>query len=279
MITPVIVVIAVLAVVPVVYTVIQSLFLNDPLLGAPHFIGLGNYSAIFQTPNLSDAFRNTGFYVLFGVGISMLLAIAFAVALQGKVRVRGLLIALAMLPWALPAVVSGVIWAWIYDPTYGVLNSFLHSVHLVGSYQLWVGTSPVEEIFVISLVQVWQFTPLATILILAAMQAIPDELYEAAEMDGASTFQKISRIMLPLARPGITVALVEAIITSTTIFDAVYVLNASATSGESVTSTIYFTTFQSLNFGQGYAFSMLLTIAIIALSAFATAVVYRRVEF
>jgi multiple sugar transport system permease protein len=209
----------------------------------------------------------------------MVLGLVFAVALQRKVKASGLLLALAMLPWALPGVVGGVIWSWIYDPNFGVLNSFLKSVHLIGHYQIWVSTHSVQEIFVITLVQVWQFTPLATVVILASLQAIPHELYEAADIDGASALRKIRRITLPLARPGITVALIESIITATTIFDPVYVLNQNALSGESLVSTVYYITFQDLNFGQGYAFSVVLTIGIIVLSAAAAAVTYRKVEF
>jgi multiple sugar transport system permease protein len=174
------------------------------------------------------------------VALSMLLGLVFAVALHGRVRASGTLLALAMLPWALPGVVAGVIWSWIYDPNFGVLNSFLKSAHLIGHYQIWVSTHSVEEILVISLVQVWQFTPLATVIILASLQAIPTELYEAADID---------------------------------------VLNQNALSGGSLVSTVYYITFQDLNFGQGYAFSVVLTIGIIALSACAAAVTYRKVEF
>jgi multiple sugar transport system permease protein len=279
MVAPVMIMIALLALLPVGITVAQSLFRVDPLIGPDKFTGLANYTAILHTPNLQTAFRNTLLYTVFGVVLSMMLGLVFAVALQRKVRASGLLLALAMLPWALPGVVGGVIWSWIYDPNFGVLNSFLKSVHLIGHYHIWVSTHAVQEIFVITLVQVWQFTPLATVVILASLQAIPNELYEAADIDGASALRKIRRITLPLARPGITVALIESIITATTIFDPVYVLNQNALSGESLVSAVYYITFQDLNFGQGYAFSVVLTIGIIALSAAAAAVTYRKVEF
>ena len=279
MIAPTIIVIALLALLPVAITFAQSLFRVDPLLGPSHYVGLGNYSAILHTPTLQTAFSNTLLYTVFGVILSMLLGLVFAVALHGRVKASGTLLALAMLPWALPGVVAGVIWSWIYDPNFGVLNSFLKSAHLIGHYQIWVSTHSVEEILVISLVQVWQFTPLATVIILASLQAIPTELYEAADIDGASSWRKLRRITLPLARPGITIALIESIIVLTTIFDPVYVLNQNALSGESLVSTVYYITFQDLNFGQGYAFSVVLTIGIIALSACAAAVTYRKVEF
>lgn len=279
MITPTIVLIALLALLPVAITFAQSLFRVDPLLGPSRYIGLGNYTAILHTPTLQTAFTNTLLYTVFGVALSMLLGLVFAVALHGRVKASGTLLALAMLPWALPGVVAGVIWSWIYDPNFGVLNSFLKSAHLIGNYQLWVSTHSVQEILVISLVQVWQFTPLATVIILASLQAIPNELYEAADIDGASPWRKLRRITLPLARPGITIALIESIIVSTTIFDPVYVLNQNALSGESLVSTVYYITFQDLNFGQGYAFSVILTLGIIALSAVAAAVTYRKVEF
>jgi multiple sugar transport system permease protein len=172
-----------------------------------------------------------------------------------------------------------VIWSWIYSPTFGVLNSALKSLRMIGQYQLFIGSHQIETILLISLVQVWQITPLATLLVLAAMQSIPDELYESARVDGAAWYQHITRVTLPLVRPAVAIAMAEALVMSINIFDQVYVLNAAASTGSSLMSQTYFITFQDLNFGQGYALSLFATVATILLSLLILKVVYRKVEY
>jgi multiple sugar transport system permease protein len=159
------------------------------------------------------------------------------------------------------------------------LNSILKSLHLVSQYQLFIGTRQIESILLTSLVQVWQITPLATLLVLASLQSIPGEVYEAARVDGAGWWQVIRRITLPLIRPGLAIAAVEALVLSLNIFDQVYVLNAGATTASSVMSVTYFTTFQGLNFGQGYALSLLATVVTVVLSLGALKLLYRKITF
>lgn len=279
MVGPIVVLVALLVLLPIGYTLIGSFFQLDPLRGAVRFVGLANYLAIGQTPGLVTAAVNTIWYLLFGVVLSMALSLGFALALHGRIRLRGVLLGCAMLPWALPGVVTTVVWSWIYDPSVGVLNSVLHSVGLISHYHLWIGTHPLESIFLISLTQVWKTTPLGTLLILAALEGIPTELYEAAYVDGADYRQVAQRIMLPLARPGIAIALVEAVVSSLTIFDQVYVLNHAATTAASLVSSVYYVTFQNLNFGVGYALALCLGVVIIVTSVVLVKLTYRRVEF
>jgi multiple sugar transport system permease protein len=160
-----------------------------------------------------------------------------------------------------------------------LLNSVLTSLHLISNYQVFLGQNQFVTILVIEIVQVWQITPLSALLILAALQNIPGELYEAAEIDGASRWNAFRRITLPLARPGIAVAMVEAVVATLNVFDQPYVLNGAASTGVSVMEQTYFVTFQSLNFGQGYALSLLITAVTIVLSLIIVKLVYRRVEY
>jgi multiple sugar transport system permease protein len=279
MVAPLVVFIGALAIYPTVLTVIEAFFHNDPLTPPNHFVGLGNFRGIFSNPQVTSAFENTGWYVLFGVALTVAFGTSIAILLQKKFRGRGVVLAIMILPWALPGVVEGVIWSWIYDPTFGLLNSLLKSLHFLSQYQIFVGTRQIESIFLISLVQVWQITPLAALLILASLQSIPAELYEAARVDGAGWWQVIRKVTLPLIRPGLAIATVEALVLSINIFDQVYVLNAGATTASSVMNTTYFITFQDLNFGQGYALSLLTTVVTVALSVGALKVLYRKVDF
>lgn len=279
MVLPLVVFIGALAIYPTVLTVYGAFVHNNPLSPPTHFNGLGNFRTIFRDANLRRSFENTGFYIVFGVVLSVVLGAVFALLLQRRFRGRGALLAIVVLPWALPGVVEGVIWSWLYDPTFGVINSVLNSTGLLSHYQVLVGTRQIQSILLISLVQVWQITPLATVLVLASLQGIPTELYEAARVDGATGWQAIRRITLPLVRPGLAIAVVEGIVMSLNIFDQVYVLNAGATTASSIMSQTYAVTFQNLNFGEGYALSLLATVTTIVLSLAVVKVVYRRVEY
>ncbi len=175
MVAPLLVFILALALYPTVLTTIDAFMHIDPLTPPNHFVGFGNFTAIFTNPEIRESFENTGWYVLFGVGLTLVLGTAFGLLLQRRFRGRGIVLAIVILPWALPGVVEGVIWSWIYDPTFGVLNSVLKSLHLISQYQLFIGTRHIESILLTSLVQVWQITPLATLLVLASLQSIPGE--------------------------------------------------------------------------------------------------------
>lgn len=279
MVAPLLVFIGALALYPTVKTAYGAFVHNDALDPPTHFAGFANFQDVFNNSEVRDSLLNTGIYVIFGVLLSVLLGAFFGLLLQRRFRGRGVVLALMVLPWALPGVVEGVIWSWIYDPTFGVLNSTLKTVGVIHNYQLWIGTHQLETIFFISLVQVWQITPLAAILVLASLQSIPSELYEAADVDGASGWQSIKRITLPLIRPGLAIAVVEGLVMSLNIFDQVYVLNAGATTGSSLMSETYQITFGNLNFGDGYALSLLATVTTIALSLLAVKVIYRKVEY
>jgi len=279
LVLPLMAVIAVLAVYPTALTFIDSLYHIDLLSPPQTFVGLQNYTDLFSDPDVATSWENTGLYVLFGVVLSTVLALIMALGLRDRFRGRAIMLAILILPWALPAVVEGVTWAWIYDPSFGVLNSLLHSLHVIQSYQLWISGNQVSSIFFIELVQVWQITPLSAVLILASLQTIPPELYEAARVDGATERFTLRSITLPLIRPGLSIAIVQAIVQSMNIFDQVYVLNGNALTGRSILMQTYLTAFANLNFGQGYALSFLVTIATVIVSVGILSFVYRTVEF
>jgi multiple sugar transport system permease protein len=279
MIGPLVVFIAALAIYPTVLTIIDAFVHLDPLTPPNHFAGFGNFQSVFDNAQVRASFENTGWYALFGVVLTVALGTGIGLLLQRPFRGRGIMLAIVILPWALPGVVEGVIWSWIYNPTVGVLNSVLKSLRLIGQYQLFIGAHRIETILLISLVQVWQITPLAALIVLAGLQSIPDELYEGASVDGASWHRVIRSITLPLIRPALAIATVEALVMSLNIFDQVYVLNASATTGSSLMSTTYFITFQDLNFGQGYALSLLATVVTVAAAVIIVKVLYRKVEY
>ena len=279
LLSPLVLFIGALALYPTVLTTVQAFFTVNPTDPPTRFSGLANFRALAHNPFVRQSAANTVLYIVVGVGLSTMIGLGIALMLQRRTRWRGLLLAVVVLPWALPAVVESVIWGWIYEPTFGVLNSVLKSLGLIHTYQVWIGIGRVLSIVLIEIVQVWQIAPLAALLILAALQSIPQELYEAARVDGAGRWQMFRRITVPLIRPGLAVAMVETLILSLNVFDQVYVLNGFAPGGASIMMQTYQISFNNLNFGQGYALSLIATIATVLLSLLIIAVVYRRVEF
>ncbi|MET0695673.1 MAG: sugar ABC transporter permease [Propionibacteriaceae bacterium] len=278
LVAPVMVFIAVLAIVPAVWTVVQSFFKVDALDPPTRFDGLGNFRRLARDPAVLGSIGNTAFYVVVGVALSTILGIAMAVVLQRNFRGRSWVIAVLILPWALPGVVSGILWTGIFDPNAGLINSVLSTLHLSDGTAVLLGQNRLLTITLIELVQVWQITPLSVLLILAVLQLIPHELYEAAEIDGCSPWGAFRRITLPLARPGIAVTMVQAVIATLNVFDQPYVLNGAATTGASVTMQTYFISFGDLDFGKGYALSLMITLVTLVISLGVVRLVYRRVE-
>jgi multiple sugar transport system permease protein len=268
-----------LALIPAAFTIGGAFFRIQPLNAPNEFNGLEYFRQLFSDRAVTASMGNTGLYVLFGVVLSTVLAIWMAVTLQKKFFGRSLLIAVLILPWALPGVVEGIVWGSIWDSNSGLLNSLLNSIHLIDHYLVFLGQNQLLTILAIELVQVWQITPLSTLLILATLQSIPADLYEAANLDGCSPWETFRRITLPLARPGITIAMVQAIIATLNVFDQPYILNGSASTAASVTMQTYFISFQNLNFGAGYALSLLITLATLAASFIVLKLVYKPVEY
>jgi ABC-type sugar transport system permease subunit len=198
----------------------------------------------------------TGFAVVF----EMVGGTVVALALNRKFRGRGIVLALLVLPWALPGVVSGILWSRIFATNNGLLNTVLVDLHLIHTNRVWFNNQ-VVGILLISLVHVWGVLPLTSLIILAGLQGVPPDIYAAAEVDGAGPARQFTALTLPLIRPSLAVALTVGTTASLAIFDEIYVLNGKALVTRSVTMQIYQTTFVNLDFGQGTALAYLLTLA------------------
>ena len=279
LISPIIIFMVLLALTPAVFTSVAAFFKVQPLDPPNRFYGIQNFVAIFQDPAILNSVRNTMLYIIFGVTISTVLGIYFALILQRKFFGRSILIAVLILPWALPGVVAGILWTGIWDANSGVLNSILKSLHIINEYQVFLGKNRFLTIFAIVLVQVWQITPLSTILILASLQNIPEDLYEAARIDGVNEIGNLRYITVPLIRSGIAIALVQSVIATLNIFDQPYILNGAAPTATSIAIQTYQVSFQNLNFGQGYAMSLLITLVTLITSLLIMRFVYKKVEY
>lgn len=279
LVTPLTLFIVLLALLPAAFTIIESFFRVQPLYPPTRFNGLENYRRLFSDATIRASMVNTLAYVVVGVALSTVLGVAMAVALQRPFRGRSIVIAIMVLPWALPGVVEGVVWSGIFDANNGLLNSLFTSLNLFTHSHVFLGQHRFLTIGLIELVQVWQMTPLSVLLVLASLQNIPGDLYEAANLDGSSWWASLRRITLPLARPGIAIAMVQALVQTLNVFDQPYVLNGAAVTGTSVTEQTYFVSFENLDFGEGYALSLVVTVATIVLGLIIVRLVYRKVEF
>ncbi|MGB3732320.1 carbohydrate ABC transporter permease [Microbacterium sp.] len=277
LVAPVTLFIIILALVPAGYTIVQSFFTVDALHPPERFSGLKNFRNLLADDRIMTALGNTAFYVVVGVTLSTVLGIAFAVALQRPFRGRGAVIAVLVLPWALPGVVNAILWSGILDANGSLVGGLMDLVGMGGDHVL-LGQNPWLTRTLIVLVQVWQITPLSTLLILATLQLVPSELYEASSIDGAGRWRSFTSITLPLARAGIAVAMVQAVVQTLNIFDQPYVLNGSAAMGTSLTIETYKVSFQALNFGEGYALSLFIAVVTVVLSLAIIKIVYRKVE-
>jgi multiple sugar transport system permease protein len=249
------------------YPLVDSLWLSlhrvnlaNPEQGQP-FIGLSNYIRAFGQPAFWYATQRTVYFTLISVAIELGLGLLFAVLLNE--RFRGNLGArLAMiLPWALLTVSNGVLWAWILNPTYGVLNGLMVQWGLLDAPKSWLSDT-FWTMNVIILADAWKTVPNMTLLLLAGLQPIPIELYEAAEVDGATRWQKFTGITLPLIRPVILVAVALRTIGAFKVFDIIYVLTGNGGPADSTKVLSFYNydqAFHYLFFGYGAAISWLIT--------------------
>lgn len=265
-ILPVLIVMIVVVFYPLVRGFDMSLRSLNYAQGATgEFIGLKNYLLSLKDPSLITSTWHTFGYMLVAVGLEIILGILMALILNRVFIGRGVVMAIMILPWALPGVVSGVLWSRIFNPDNGLLNSLLFQLHLISKYQLWF-TNSSWSILLIGLVHAWSVIPLTTLIFISGLQTISNELYDAAQVDGASTSQQFRFITLPLLQPSIAVSLTIGTVSALSIFDQIYVLNGTALSTRSIQMQIYLTTFKHINFGVGTAMAFLLTLLTIIFS-------------
>jgi ABC-type sugar transport system permease subunit len=240
--------------------------LANPEQGQP-FIGVGNYVRAFTQPDFWYSIQRTLYFTILSVGLETGLGLLFAVLLNERFRFN-LPARLAMIiPWALLTVSNGVLWAWILNPTYGIFNATLINIGLLDAPKPWLSDT-FWTMNMIILADVWKTVPNMTLLLLAGLQPIPHDLYEAADIDGATRWQKFTRITLPLLRPVILVAVALRTIGAFRVFDIVYVLTGNggpADSTKVISFYNYDQAFHYLFFGYGAAISWIITAFMILL--------------
>jgi multiple sugar transport system permease protein len=257
MIAPAVAAVGGLIVYPLVRGFQQSIESSGQFGQPQRYVGLRNYRQVLDDPTATGAIRNTLEYVALAVSLELLLGVLVAVTLRRLFPGRGIVLAILVLPWALPSVVSGVLWRRVFDPDNGLLNSALLKLHVIHEPHVWLAGGRWAIAF-ITLVHVWGVLPLVSLILLAGLQSIPEELYNASSVDGAGAWRQFRHITLPLLRPSLAVAATIGTLLAIAIFDEVYVLNGTALNTRSVLIQVYNTTFVEADFAHGMALAFLL---------------------
>jgi multiple sugar transport system permease protein len=254
---------------PVVYAIILSLErYNLELPQAVKFIGFSNYAAVLSSPYWWQALKVTVIITVFSVGITLVLGMLLALLMHRTLFGRGTVRTAALIPYGIVTVAAAYGWQYAWTPGQGYLSAAFGS-----SAPL---TTEIASIIVIIIAEIWKTTPFMALLLLAGLSLVPDDLNKAAMVDGATAWQRFTRITLPLMKPAILVALLFRTLDSFRIFDNIYILTAGANNTGSVSILGYDNLFNALNLGIGSAISVLIficvaIIAIIFIRGFGTA--------
>jgi trehalose/maltose transport system permease protein len=224
LITPSVLVVLVIIAYPTIQVFVYS-FMKYKLDGVtpPSFVGLDNYSFVLADPDWWSAVINTLIFTVVSVVLESVLGLAIAMVANSKFKGRTLLRVAILVPWAIPTVVSSKVWAWMVNDIYGVVNIVLTDLHILPQKIAWLAT-PATALPVIIAVDVWKATPFMALLLLAGLQLIPKDLYEAGSIDGANKVRQFWAITLPLVTPTLLVALVFRTLDALRVFDIFYVM-------------------------------------------------------
>ena len=262
---------------PIGRSFILSLFAEN--LGTqlqPVFNGLGNYGRLLGDGRFWQSLGNTTVFTIASVTIELLLGLAIALTLNRSFRGRGIVRTIAILPWALPTAVMAVGWAWIFNDQFGVVNDLLERLGLISDGINWLGNPTLAMVSLI-VADVWKTTPFVSVILLAGLQSISKDLYEAHAMDGATPWQSFLGITVPLLMPQMLIAVLFRFAQSFGIFDLVQVMTSGGPAGstEMVSIYIYSTVMRYLDFGYGAAL-VIVTFAVLVSIVLLTAYALRR---
>jgi trehalose/maltose transport system permease protein len=233
-------------------------------LSVYHFVGIENFVYLVQDPVWWQSVWNTVVFSVISVTLEVILGLGIALTLNAHMPGRGLLRAAVLIPWAIPTVVSAKMWGWMYNDLYGVINHILLAADLISHPLAWTA-SPHLALGAVIAVDVWKTTPFVSLLALAALQLLPNEIYEAAKVDGIHPVKVFFKITLPLIGPALMVAIIFRLLDALRIFDLIYVLtsNSRDTMSMSVYARQQLVDFQDVGFGSAASTMLFLIIAVI----------------
>lgn len=266
---------------PIVYSFWLSLHaynLRQP--NRVRFIGLDNYATVLSSDQFWAAAGNTALFCAGSISLTVILGTLLALLLNESFPGRGVLRAVMLLPWAIPPVVNGLIWQWLLDGQHGLINALLLGAGLISEPQAWLSQTSTAMPALI-LAQVWNHVPFVAVVMLAALQTVPEELYDSARLEGAGVLQRFRHITLPWLSHALLLVLVTQTMVALRTFDIIYVLTGGGPG--SATTVIawltYVTTFNLTDFGRGNAYAYLIALVTLGLSLLYIRMLWKRGEF
>ncbi|ABL80393.1 MULTISPECIES: sugar ABC transporter permease [unclassified Nocardioides] len=253
---------------PVVRTLVVSLYdVDSAMPGSYPFVGLDNYVRVFQDDRFYSVLGHTMYFTLVSTFLELALGIAVALLLNAPLKARWLWRSIVVLPWALPTIVNGALWRWIYNGQYGALNGLLDTLGISETPTQWLG-EPFLALNMVIIADVWKNTSIVVFFILAGLQTIPSDLYEAARVDGAGPWRAFWRLTIPMLAPSIAVVLILRTIEAFKVFDIIYVMTGGgpASGTQTIAFYTYLQAFSNQLFGYGAALAYLIVLAVFALA-------------
>ena len=267
MMAPAIILLLVIAVYPVLRTFwlsLHEMVLTNPGSGYP-FIGLDNYIDIFKDERALNSILFTLKFTVTTVFFELIIGFAAALVMNKAFKGRGLVRAAILIPWAIPTSVSAMMWKFIYNDQYGLFDDILYKLGIIDSYQAWLSTAE-GSFMALVITDVWKTAPYMALLILAGLQIIPEELYEAAKIDGANIFQRFRYVTIPNVKGTVLVALLFRTLDAFRVYDLVSVMTGGANQTESISLYAYNNLMSFLDFGYGSALAVLVFVIVFIIS-------------
>lgn len=246
---------------PILSTLVLSFFEAPTGLNqARTFIGLANYTNLLGDQTFWETIGRTLYFTGVSVGLELILGLAVAQLIHSHPWGWKFLRFSLIIPWAVPTIVNGAMWRWIYSADFGALNSLLLQLGLIKHYIPWL-TLPKMAMNLVILADIWHTMPFVALILQAALATLPEELNEAAMMDGANAWQRFRYIRLPLLRPAILVALIIRTVDAFRVFDIVYIITSGGPAFKTITISYltYLNTFSYGKQGTGAALSFLIS--------------------
>ncbi len=253
--------------VPLIYSLVLSLFRINMLTKRWVFVGLRNYLDVLPHPDFIAAMGRTAYFTGITVSAGLVLGIAMALVLNAAFPGRNVLRSVMLIPWGMAPVAVGILWSWIFDGSYGTLNAFLFDLGLIHEPIAWLADGS-TAFNLVALVHVWNQAPLTALLVLAALQSMPENLHRAARIDGAGAVERFFKITLPWLRPMLLLIMLLTSINSIMAFDLFWIMTKGGPgSATTVFSWMgYSYAFQLSKFGEGAAILYILTIVCLLLA-------------
>ncbi len=263
---PVLILVAVFTVYPFGYAIWNSLFQILLILPVKPFVGIKNYIDVASSIYFREALFNTLLFAAITAPITVVIALGVARLLLTKFVGRSIVRAVVLLPWAMPGAVSGIIWVWIFHGQWGILNAVLLRLGIISSYVLWLD-QPILAKFSVMVAHIWTQIPFASILLMAALSIINREIYEAAEVDGASPVRRLFSITLPQIKGMMLIALIYESIMGLTSYDLTYSMTGGGPGGATTLLSYYIwaESFKMLQFWRGAALGVIMAVITLVL--------------